>query len=72
MILSTEDHHKLMQNVAEKCSAKCSLLPSVCSSSGEVAENNTFQEKLGNSFERGGLLSDKLWVLNVHYKSYYN
>ncbi|KAI4324750.1 hypothetical protein MLD38_030207 [Melastoma candidum] len=50
MILSTEDHLELMKNVAEKCSAMCSILPSVSSSSG-APENKSFHEKLIDSNE---------------------
>ncbi|KAF5739160.1 malonate--CoA ligase [Tripterygium wilfordii] len=36
MILSTEDHHELMQNIADKCAAQCSLIPSVPSVSSHI------------------------------------
>ncbi|KAI6671892.1 hypothetical protein NL676_006777 [Syzygium grande] len=52
MILSTEDHHNLMQNVAAKAAAKCSLIPPVGSSS-KTSTHETFQENF-QSREREG------------------
>ncbi|XP_030526506.1 probable CoA ligase CCL8 [Rhodamnia argentea] len=52
MILSTEDHHDLMQNVAAKTAAKCSLIPPVGSSS-KTSTHETFQENF-QSHEREG------------------
>ncbi|KAL6140873.1 hypothetical protein ACLB2K_059165 [Fragaria x ananassa] len=37
MILSTEDHHQLMENIATKCAAQLSLIPPVPSSSASHA-----------------------------------
>lgn len=52
MILSTEDHHNLMQSVAAKTAAKCSLIPPVDSSS-KASTHETFQENF-QSHEREG------------------
>ncbi|XP_038692196.1 malonate--CoA ligase-like isoform X2 [Tripterygium wilfordii] len=36
LILSTEDQHELMQNIASKCAAQCSLIPSVANVSSQI------------------------------------
>lgn len=58
MILSTEDHHNLMQNVAAKAAAKCSLIPPVGSSS-KTSTHETFQENF-QSREREGALAVRI------------
>jgi len=36
MILSTKEHHEMMENLSIKCSAYCSLLPSITSIPSEI------------------------------------
>ncbi|CAL2245463.1 unnamed protein product [Prunus armeniaca] len=43
MILSTEDHQQLMENVAAKCAAQVSLIPPIPSSSSEKSANGNLQ-----------------------------
>lgn len=43
MILSTPEHQETMENVAAKCSAKVSLIPTVTS----MPSNNMFSEHSG-------------------------
>ncbi|BBG98971.1 AMP-dependent synthetase and ligase family protein [Prunus dulcis] len=43
MILSTEDHQQLMENVAAKCAAQVSLIPPVPSSSSEKSADRNLQ-----------------------------
>lgn len=43
MILSTEDHQQLMENVAAKCAAQVSLIPPVPSSSSEKSADGNLQ-----------------------------
>ncbi|OWM76492.1 hypothetical protein CDL15_Pgr005456 [Punica granatum] len=51
IILSTEDYHELMQNVAAKSSAKCSLIPSV--PVGRTEAEKAPLENFHSSHERG-------------------
>lgn len=36
MVLSTKEHHEIMENLSIKCSAYCSILPSVTSIPSEI------------------------------------
>lgn len=60
MVLSTFDHHELLQEVASKCAAQFSLIPPVPSISsqkdvhdypphGEIDEHGFFQGNIVNS-----------------------
>lgn len=60
MVLSTFDHHELLQEVASKCAARFSLIPPVRSISsqkdvhdhpphGEIDEHGFFQGNIENS-----------------------
>lgn len=52
MILSIEDHHEIMQNVAAKSSAKCSLIPSV---SGGTQADKILLENFQKYLEEGAI-----------------
>lgn len=43
MVLSTEDYRELMQNVANKCAAQFSLIPSVPSVSSQTSAHDHSQ-----------------------------
>ncbi|KAM1011308.1 hypothetical protein ACFX13_047416 [Malus domestica] len=57
MILSTEDHMQLMENVAAKCTAQTSLIPPVPSSSSP--------ESAAGSLQAGGLDADAIFHRNI-------
>ncbi|KAM2588792.1 hypothetical protein FF1_046521 [Malus domestica] len=57
MILSTEDHMQLMENVAAKCAAQTSLIPPVPSSSSP--------ESAAGSLQAGGLDADAIFHRNI-------
>ena len=66
MVLSTEDHQELMQNVADKCAAQFSLIPSVHRiSSHESVHDHSQVEEI--ALEKGYYSSsfiEKFWERN--------
>lgn len=63
MILTTEDHHQLMENIATKCAAQLSLIPPVPSSSASHASADSHLQAgevdADTIFHRNGKQSSK-------------
>jgi malonyl-CoA/methylmalonyl-CoA synthetase len=49
MILSTKEHHNTMDGISTKCSAHCSLLPSVASMPTEINSQESSSKDVTSS-----------------------
>lgn len=63
MVLSTEDYSELLQNIATKCAAQFSLIPSVSSTSSQISAQVGEVEADKGLFQTHQDFSEKLGMI---------